>query len=1098
MKKELLLAFLLTWFILGSLSAQQRIITGAVVSASDGSPIPGVTVVVQEDQSIGTLTDTRGIYSLPIPGNARNLVFSFIGMKTETAPIGTSNEINVTLEEASIGLDEVVVTALGIRREVKALGFAAQRIGEDALSVSRETNITNYLAGKVAGVQISKTGSGTGGSTNVVIRGKSSISGNNQPLYVVDGVPIINFSNSSAYSGVASADIDYGDGIGDLNPQDVESINVLKGPAATALYGSRGANGVIVITTKSGRGGKKGLGVEINSGVTLEKLYLVPNFQNKFGSGYDDEGYANYDWGGFTFDGIYYNWPENGQLDSWGGPLDGSIKIPNWWTLPEDGSIPSSVWDCPINEAIPYVAQPRNNVRNFFNTGVTYSNNAVVTSSSDRTTMRLSLGNIKTHGIVPNNEITKNSVVFSGSTQLSKRLTFEGKVNYVRSEGKQRPLNGYDPANPMYNLISMARNTPLDFVKYQYEKTRVNIRYPGVNYNPYYMVNEIKNNDFRDRVIGMVSSTLNITSWLNLTGRVGADFYSSVSENTWPEDPNSRNWASQKGQMVQSNYRALDLTGDVILSANKNITDNISLSGVLGASIHSYRSDYMGWDAREFKTRDVYHISNFNIIYPSAGIYEKEMQSVFFTSQIAYRNYLFLDITGRNDWSSALGKSNQSFFYPSVSSSFAFTDAFNIDNKILSFGKIRASWAQVGNDADPYLTRAGYGLYTAGFNGLPYASKSGQIPLWNLKNELKESVEFGADLRFFDNRINLDFTYYNSATRNQILGLAVSSASGYDSKVANAGEIRNNGIEAIIGVNPVDYNGFRWNIDVSFAKNKSRVVVLDGNIKTYRLITNAGEPALSNIEAQVGAPYGNIVGYAYKRAPDGQRIVGSSGAYLRENNLSVLGNITPDWIGGINNTFSYRGFSLNILLDMVQGGNIVSSTKYEMTRKGTGAWTIEGRRPKARYTDGDIIPPGSAIGDPMPYTGVLDGVVEITDPDGNVTGYEKNTRAVPGQTYWATRAWDGIGEEFVEDGSYISLREVMLSYKFQPSFLKKTPFTGIIITAVGRNLAYLQNKMGYLGLSPESAPNTSGGGSGLESLTIPSTRSVGFNIKFTF
>jgi TonB-linked SusC/RagA family outer membrane protein len=1074
---------------------QQKEITGKVTD-TEGLPLPGVSVVIK-GTTIGTITNADGEFSLKIPFDTEILQFSFVGMKTQEIPIEGKTAFAVTMEEESIGVDEVVVTALGIERETKALGFSAQKIGEDDLSASRELSVAGYLAGKVAGVQISKTGTGAGGSTNVVIRGNSSIAGSNQPLYVVDGVPIINYSNDNSASGVASADIDYGDGIGDLNPQDVESMNVLKGPAATALYGSRGANGVILITTKSGKKGGQGLGIEVNSGVTFEELYLIPNFQNEFGSGYDDEGYANYSWGGFTFDGIYYNWPENGQLDSWGGPLDGSIKIPNWWTLPEDGSIPSSVWDNPITEAIPYVAQPRDNVRNFFNTGVTFSNNVALTSSNEKSSMRLSLGDVTTSGIVPNHEIKKKSVSFNGTTKVNKFLSFTAKINYIRTEGDQRPRTGYSASNPMYNLISMARNTPLDFVKYQYETTKVNIRYPGINYNPYYMLNEVKNNDFKDRVVGLTSTTLQFTDWLSLMGRVGVDFYSQAKETRWPQDPNSRNAASRQGQMTQTLDRTRDINADVILTANKNVSENFSLNGVLGASIRSYRSDWMYWDAREFKAKDVYDISNFNDIRPSSRLYEKEMQSVFFTGQIGYKNYLFVDITGRNDWSSALGVNNQSFFYPSVSSSFIFTEAFNIDNSILSFGKVRASWAQVGNDSDPYMTRSGYNLYTTGFNGLPYATMSGTIPLLDLKNELTESVEFGVDMRFFKNRLSMDLTYYDGKTSNQILSLPVSSASGYSSAVINAGEIKNSGIEATLGITPVT-GDFRWDINFNYAANRSEVVVLDGKIQTYRIIGNAGEPALSDIHAQVGAAYGNIIGYAYKRAPDGQKIVNAAGRYVRESETSVLGNITPDWIGGLNNTFSYKGFALNVLLDFVQGGDVVSATKYEMTRKGTGAWTVEGRRPKARYDEGDDIPAGSAVGDPMPYTGVLDGVVEIEDESGNVVGYEKNTKAVPGQSYWANRAWDGIGEEFVEDGSYISLREVMLSYRFKPSLLNKTPLAGVTLTAVGRNLAYLQNKMDYLGLSPESDPNTAGGASGIEALAVPSTRTYGFNIKLTF
>lgn len=1098
MKKKLFVTFTLILTLLGSVFAQQRTVTGTVTAVSDGLPLPGVTVVVKEAGTVGTVTDVDGEYSIQIPAGAENLVFSFIGMEPMTVRIGTSNIVNVALETSTESLDEVVVTALGIQREVKALGFAAQRIGEDDLSASRETSVASYLTGKVAGVQISKSGTGAGGSTNVIIRGSSSIAGSNQPLYVVDGIPIINYSNDNNTSGVATASIDYGDGIGDLNPQDVESMNVLKGPAATALYGSRGANGVILITTKSGKKGPKGIGVEVNSGVTFEELYLVPNFQNEFGSGYDDEGYANYSWGGFTFDDIYYPWPENGQLDSWGGPLDGSIKIPNWFTLPEDGSIPSSVWDNPITEAIPYVAQPRDNVRNFFNTGVTYSNNVALTSSNDKSSMRLSIGSVSTTGIVPNHEVGRKSVSFSGTTQVNKILSFEGKVNYVRTDGDQRPRTGYSPSNPMYNLISMSRFTPLDFVKEQYETTKVNIRYPGVNYNPYYMVNEIKNSDFQDRVIGLTSATLKFNDWLSLMGRVGVDFYSQVRETRWPQDPNSRNSASRKGQMTQSVNRARDLNADVMLTANKKVSENFSMNGVLGASVRTYRSEGMFWDAREFKAKDVWDVSNFNDVRPSSSLYEKEMQSVFFTGQVAYKNFLFVDVTGRNDWSSALGVDNQSFFYPSVSTSFVFTDAINMSKNVLSFGKLRASWAQVGNDSSPYLTRRGYGLGTTGFNGLPYASKSGTIPLWDLKNELTESVEFGVDLRFLNNRVNLDVTYYDASTTDQILELTVSNASGYQNAVINAGEINNSGIEATLGLIPVKTKDFRWDINFNYAANQSEVVVLDGQIQTYQIIGNANEPALSKIHAQVGAPYGNIVGYAYQRAPDGQKIVSDAGRYLRESETSVLGNITPDWIGGLNNTFSYKGFSLNVLLDFVQGGDVVSATKYEMTRKGTGAWTVEGRRPKPRYTAGDDIPAGSSVGDPMPYTGVLDGVVEIKDTDGNVTGYEQNTKAVPGQVYWGQRAWAGIGEEFVEDGSYISLREVMMSYRFNPSVLKRTPFTGLTVTAIGRNLLYLQNEMDYLGLSPESAPNTAGGASGIEALGVPSTRTYGFNVKLTF
>jgi TonB-linked SusC/RagA family outer membrane protein len=1077
------------------LSPQQQKVTGTVTDKS-GAPLAGVNVIVTGTAQ-GTITDINGKFNIEVSKDSKSLSFTFVGMQPQVAEIGTKSQIDVVMAESAIGLEEVVVTALGIKREVKALGFSAQKIGENDLSASRESSITNYMTAKVAGVQISKTASGSGGSTNVIIRGNKSFSGDNQPLYVVDGMPIYNFTNNDKYNAVATAGIDYGDGIGDINPQDVESINVLKGPSATALYGSRGSNGVVIITTKSGKNAKKGIGIEINSGVTIEKLNLIPKYQNKFGSGYNDEGYADQGWG-TDIDGVFYLWPDNGQLDSWGAPLDGHTMIPNWWTMPTNLAS-SEIWDCPINGVVPLLPQPKNNVRNFFDTGMTFSNDAAVTSANDKSSMRLSVGSINTSGIVPNSKFSTKSVSFNGSTKVNEFLSFDAKVNYIRTDGDQRPLTGYSQANPMYNLISMPRSTPLDFVKHQYEITRTNIRYPGINYNPYYMVNEIKNHDFKDRVIGSASTTLKFNSWLSLMGRVGADFYSQMKENTWPKDPSSKNYDSRMGQLIQNISRVRDLNADVLLTANKKFSENITLNGVLGASMRSFREDWLAVDGRIFKAQDVYDISNFTDVRTSSYLSQKEMQSVFFTGQMAYKNYLFIDVTGRNDWSSALGLHNMSFFYPSISAGFVFTDAFSIKSNILSFGKLRASWAQAGNDSSPYLTRAGYSLYSTGFNGLPFASKSGTLPLFNLKNELTESVEFGADLRFFNSRLNLDVTYYDGKTTNQILELPVSGASGYSSVVINAGDVRNSGIEATLGINAVNAGSFRWDIDFNYAANHSKVVSLDGNIQTYPLIaSSSGEPGLSNIEARVGEAYGNIVGYAYQRAPDGQKIVSASGVYLRESKLSILGNITPKWIGGLNNTFTYKGFSLNVLLDFKEGGNIVSSTKYEMTRKGTGAWTVEGRRPQSRYLEGDVIPVGASVGDPMPYTGVLPGVVEIKDGSGNVTGYEKNTQAVPGMRYWANRAWDGIGEEFVEDGSYISLREVMLSYKFNPSILSKTPFKGLTINLFGRNLAYLQNGMGYLGLSPESAPNTAGGASGIEALTIPSTRSYGVNVKLVF
>jgi hypothetical protein len=501
-------------------------------------------------------------------------------------------------------------------------------------------------------------------------------------------------------------------------------------------------------------------------------------------------------------------------------------------------------------------------------------------------------------------------------------------------------------------------------------------------------------------------------------------------------------------------------------------------------------------DARDIKAEGVYNVSNFQDLRPRSSLWEKEMQSVYFMGQLGYKNYLFLDVTGRNDWSSALGQNEYSFFYPSVGLGFVFSDALSINSNILSFGKVRVSWAQVGNDSDPYLTKQGYNSYTESFLGQGFASKSGRIPLYDLKNELTESWEVGTDLRFLQNRVGLDLTYYDGHTTNQILPVTIASSSGYSQVVINAGKVSNKGFEAVINLTPVSIaNSFRWDIAFNYAKNISMIDELAPGIETYQLAAHYP----NSVYANPGQPYGDIVGYDTRRSapiegvsiPEdllGRYIVGPDGGYSRTARTGVLGNITPDWIGGLNNTFSFKGFSLNVLLDFVQGGELTSTTYYYQMRSGTGKFTEVGRRPQD--TDDE--------GNQLPYIGILEGVVEITDAEGNVTGYEENTNAVSGMIMYAVRCWSNLGNWFVVDASYISLREVMLSYRFQPSLLDKTPIAGITLSLIGRNLTYLENHLSAYGVSPEAPPNTDGGAAGLESFSIPTTRFFGLNVKLTF
>jgi TonB-linked SusC/RagA family outer membrane protein len=1068
MKKNLLVTIILLITLLGSAMAQTRTITGTVTSAEDGESLPGANVVVV-GLTVGTITGVNGEYSIAVPAEAQSLEFSYVGMETQIIPIDNRTVIDVALVISSVALEEVVVTALGIERQTKALGYAQQKLPEDAISGNRELNLLNLLTAKVSGVRVSKTSSGTGGSTAITIRGAKSLLGNNQPLFVVDGVPITNIGHSQTGTGVWD-DIDLGDGMGDINPEDVESMSVLKGPNASALYGSRGANGVILITTKSGKQ-RKGIGVEINSNTSIETLNLVPTFQNSYATGYEETN-------------LYGSWveipPGSGQTyetmdtwhgDNWGPPLDGRRTIVDPFVYPEDA----------FTKTLVLLPQPVDNVRNFYDVGINTANTIAISGSTDKTSARLSVGNTTNKGIIPNSKLNKQTVSLSVNSQVTDYLSFAGKFNYIRDEGNNRPMLGlaYQGGNVSRVFAAMGRYVPMDWLKEYYETTGEPGSWPGVSYNPYYMVNELKSNDVKDRIIGQISSTLKITPWLSLLGRAGMDSYTQKLLRTWPIG--AKRSENYLGRVYNEMQTVKDINADVILTASKELSSHFSANASVGASILYQERNTQTIDGRNFKAEDVFDISNCQDIRPSTYLSRKEMQSVFFMGQLVYNNYLFLDITGRNDWSSALGVDNYSFFYPSVSTSFVFTDAIQaISGNILSFGKVRASWAQVGNDSDPYLTKNGYASTTTTYAGQGLSWMNNTIPLFNLKNELTESWELGTDLRFLNNRIGLDFTYYNGKTTNQIIPVNVTNASGYTSVVINAGEIQNKGMELTLNLTPVrTSSGFSWDINANYARNHSEVVELAPGIESLVV----GGSASGTVEARPGQPYGNIVGYAYQRAPDGQLLVSDGGTYMATATQQVLGNITPDWIGGLNNTFSYKGLSLNVLLDFVQGNEITSETKYRCEASGNGKWTTEGRRTQDMDDQGNQ----------LPLVGVLDGVV--LQPDGS---YQPNTKAIYGQDYWAMRAWGDITEEFVMDGSYISLREVMLSYNFSPKTLSKTPFAGITLSLIGRNLMYLEEHMQDMGVSPESAPNTSAGDSGYEVFAMPTTRTWGFNIKLAF
>lgn len=1021
--------------------AQQSPVTGTVRSAEEGA-LPGVNVLIK-GSSRGTTTDANGNYTIQVSGD-ETLVFSFIGYVQQEVPVNGRSVIDIDLTSDTRQLEEVVVTAFGIEREKKALGYSVQEVQTEQLTEAREVNVVNSLKGRVAGVHINPTSGGPGGSSYISIRGNSSLSGNNQPLFVVDGVPMDNQTLDAPNIGNGR---DYGDGVGNINPDNVASIAVLKGPSAAAIYGARGANGVILITTKKGKR-NKGIGVDINSNFTFENINVVPTFQNKWGAGYDDA----YPFQTEIIDGEEVMvW--RGGTDQWGGELDGRPVIFDY--ARELG-------------VVPYSPQPRDNISNFYRTGTTFSNSIGISGGNDKSTFRLSVSDMSNESIVPNASLDRQNISLRASHQVSDKLFVDGKISYIRQEGNNRPQNGINFTSVAASLNIMPRVVNLDWLK-DYKRPDGNMmsfRTGGAPLNPYWIVNEFQSHDTRDRIIGMALVRYNFTDWLTLQARTGTDFYTDNRfSRTGQGTPGN---ANINGRVWNDVWQVKEENTDVLLTATRNLSSDLSGSFSVGANHLNRKQEILGLAGQNLDVPNMYHISNAAIVTPENRLTRKQMNSVYFMGQLAYKNYLFLDVTGRNDWSSTLGLEHQSFFYPSVSTSFAFTDAFLMESQILSFGKLRASYAQAGNDADPYQTQGGYSLRSDNFNGLRMAVVRGTVPLLDLKNELTTAVEFGMDLRFFENRVGIDFTYYDQVTTNQILGIELSDATGFGNRVINAGEVRNRGLELMVNATVVKAGDFNWDMGINLSRNRSEVVSLAPGINSHTLHSIGG----ANIEARVGESYGNIIGYPFMRNEDGRKVITDQGRYQRATDLEVLGNIQPDFLAGVTNAFAFKGFILSGLLDIRKGGQIFSYTKYDQMAKGTGIFT-EKR-------------------DNLIADGVLD------NGDGT---YRENDIVILAQDYYAGGGpWGNIGEAMVIDADYVALRELSFGYNFSPSFLLKTPFTGAKLSVVGRNLAYLYRDPEFklMGISPETAFNSSAAAQGYEVRGLPTTRSIGFNLSLSF
>ncbi|MCV9387085.1 SusC/RagA family TonB-linked outer membrane protein [Reichenbachiella ulvae] len=1010
--------------------AQTRTVSGTVTDSADGSPLPGVNVLVK-GTSTGTVTDINGAYSVEASASDV-LVFSFIGYASSEQTVGAKSTIDFAMSADVSELDEVVVTALGISREKKSLGYAVTEVGGDEVTEAKEANFVNSLSGKVAGLQVSQNAAGMAGSSRVVLRGNSSLTGNNNVLYVVDGLPIDNTSNGDQADEYGNG-LDLGNGVSDINPEDIESISVLKGATAAALYGSRATNGVILITTKKGRSGK-GLGVSYTSNFVMDEAAYFPELQDEYGQGYDG-----------TIPTDINVLRTNG---SWGEKLQGQNAL--LWTG-EEGA---------------YSAQP-DNMKDFFDLGTTWTNTVAIDGGSDAATYRLAYTNVSNKGIVPNSELKRNSLTLRGTAKLSSKLSADTKVTYVNQEATNRPsMSGWGD-NVMLNLVNMPRNTSLsDLENYMNEDGSVSVPVSAYGNNPYHTVNENGNSDTRNRVFGVASLNYNLTDWMKLMVRGGTDYtaqqfksYTASSHPFYAERLEDVLYTSQ-----ESNY-------DFLVSINKDISSNFSVGVNLGGNIRKNKRTVTGYVGSGYVFDGIYNILNTKTktVKETAGIYEKEVQSLYASGQFGFLNAIFVDWTARNDWSSTLPEDNNSYFYPSISTSIVVSDLVpGLSNNVLSMLKVRASFAQTGNDTDPYNLSSNYVVDSNPYLGLNTAHTPTTLNNANLKPELTNSIEGGIDAQFLGGKIGLDLTFYQSTTSDQIIPIGTATESGYSNKIINAGEVENKGFELGLTATIIDRTDFTWKSRLNLSSNETSVIELDpaNGIEVLPMAPGGGGGVFF-VNATAGGGYGEIVGFGYKRNEQGQIVVDSEGLPLAADERQSFGDFNPDLLGGWSNTLTYKNISLDFLINFRQGGKIMSVTAATLDGQGNSARSLEGR-------DGGIIVPNS--------------VTEAGDP---------NTTSVSAQRYWGSSYGSRqIIEDYVKDGDFIKFKELTLSYRLPNSLTDKTPFSNVKLGVMGRNLFFISREI--KDFDPEAYSYTSGNAQGIEAYALPATRSYGFNLSVNF
>lgn len=1063
-KKALLIAFAL----LSLQSIAQRAVSGKVTNGEDNEPLVGVTVLVVGTTN-GTVTDFDGMYSLNNVPEGASIRFTYTGFQEQVVVVGNQSSIDLAMT-AGVALNEVVVTALGVSREKKALGYSVTEVDGGNFVQARENNIANALTGRVAGVNVSKVASGPGGSSRVIIRGNKSLAGNNQPLYVIDGVPMDNsgFGQAGLWGGA-----DEGDGMSSVNPDDIESITVLKGANAAALYGARAANGVINIITKRG-GKRKGIGVEFNSNYVFETLNDLSDLQQSFGSG------------GFT--GSLPNGvptkptrvQDNGWFtQAWGPRFDGSSVVQF------DGV------------ARPY-SQTQNKFNAFYETGKSFTNSLAFTGGNETQNFRLGLSDLRGTTILPNTGFDRTNISLATNSKFGKKLTLDAKVLYSLENNKNRPTLSDSPGNSIQGVWKVPGN--IDITSLRGDPNKIGAipstgvdpsvlaywgRVPGEEWqlNPvgdqwssgaYWAAYQFINSDKRDRINTSGRLRYDILPYLYVEGQVGVDKYNRRGQGLTPQGTGY----NRPGNINEDINRVQEINLQYIVGFNKSF-GSFSVNAFGGGNRMRRESEGININSSGFNVPFFAAIDNGVNRTWGYGFSKLGINSLLGQAEIGYKGYAYLTGTVRNDWFSVLNPKSNSILYPSVQASLVLSDMIKSLPSFISYAKLRGGWAQVGNaTVGAYSTSITYRLNGANhlgttLGGFAFAvGQGGTIPNPDLKPLTSTELEVGADIRLFKNRVGLDLTYYSQKTTNDILNATISRAAGFDATAVNLGKLQNKGFEALINVTPIQ-GKVTWDVSLNLAKNNNKVVSLIAGASELVL----EEPRTRNVFIKhiVGYPYGMITGRVQKRDPSGNLVFDQWGSPIGDPNYQIIGNGVANFTGGLNNSVSWNNFNLSALIDFKSGGDIFSGTNMRLTQWGFHQQSLIGRQGEA----------------PLHVKGVVEKSAGVYEP------IDRDLSQQEAQRYWSTTGSEqnGTTDKYLYDASYAKLRQLIVGYTFPQKLIVKTPFQTLTLSFVGRNLAILKKNIDNV--DPESSYTVSNS-QGLDYFGFPSTRSYGFNLKVGF